>query len=143
MGDHFSKPHDANLLSPKNRFLGRGPLFETLRCQFFKSPISIFRVGDHFSKPYDANFLRPEIDFLGGGPLLETLRCQLFKSQKSFLLGGGPLFETTRCQFFKAGKPMFWVGDYFSRPHDANFQGQEIVFVGLGTTFRDLTMPIC
>ena len=48
MGDHFSRPYDANFLSPENRFF------------------VIVWVGGDFSRPYDANFGSPKIDFWVG-----------------------------------------------------------------------------
>ena len=57
VGEHFSRPHDANLLMPQNQ---------------------LFWVRDQFSRPHDANFLRPGNRFLGGGPLCEICGDMFF-----------------------------------------------------------------
>ena len=82
-------------LGPNIDFLGGGPLFETLICQFVKAGKSFFSVGDHFRDLYDAKFMRPPNRFLGGGALLETSRCQFVKAGKSFFSVGTTFRDLT------------------------------------------------
>ena len=63
----------------------------------------------------------PRTNHLGWGATFRDLTMPIFEGPKIDFLGGGRLFETLRCQFVKARKSIFWVGDHFSRPYDANF----------------------
>ena len=112
---------------PWNRFLGEGPLFETLRCQFFEAGALIFWVGDHFSRPYDANLLRPENELF----CIVWVGDYFSRPHDANLLRPGNRFFGWGTTFPDLTMPIFWA--------------RKIVVLwlfGWGTTFPDLTMPI-
>ena len=84
-------------------------------------------------------FNRPKIKkYLGWGTTFRDLTMPVFEVPKIDVLGGGPVFETSRCHFLESQKSIVWVGDHFSRPHDAIFLRPKNRFLGGGPLFEAL-----